>query len=110
VAKGTILEVVHHLEGCLKRQGLDITQVVLFGSQAKGVAKEESDIDIAIVSEDFRGKDIFQRADLTKEAEIDTIKKYLIPLDVITLTPEELQDESSLIAHLVRNGLPSQTT
>jgi len=65
---------------------LNIAQVVLFGPQAKGAAKEEG----------LSGEDNFQRAELTKENEIDAI----------TLTPEELNDESSLLAHFVRNGLP----
>jgi len=110
MAKRTIIEALHYLEGCLKRQGLNITQIVLFGSQARGAPQRGSDVDIAIISDDFQGKDIFQRAELTKEAEIETIKKYLVPLDIITLTPEELQDESSLIARFVRNGLPLQAT
>ena len=105
-----IIGALHYLEGCLKKQGLNITQIVLFGSQARGATKEGSDIDIAIISDDFQGKDIFQRAQLTKEAEIEARKKFLVPLDVITLTPEELQDESSLIARFVRNGLSLQAT
>ena len=34
----------------------NILSVVLFGSHSKGNATKESDIDLAIVSEDFRGK------------------------------------------------------
>ena len=32
---------------------------------------------------------------MTKEAEIKTLKKFMIPLDILTLTPEE--NETSLI-------------
>jgi len=35
-----------------------ITAIILFGSYAKGIENEESDIDIAIVSEDF--EDIYE--------------------------------------------------
>jgi hypothetical protein len=38
------------------------------------------------------GKDIFKRANMTKDAEIKTIKKFLIPLDIITLTSKEFKN------------------
>jgi hypothetical protein len=41
---------------------------------------------------------------LTKEAEITTIKKFMIPLDIITLTPGEFENEASLIAQYAENG------
>jgi predicted nucleotidyltransferase len=104
MAKSSVKESLSFLESCLKRQGLNISQIILFGSHSRGESTEESDIDVAIISEDFKGKNIFKRADLTKEAEIQTIKKYMIPLDIITLTPEELQDETSLLSDYVRNG------
>jgi hypothetical protein len=39
-----------------------------------------------------------------RNAEIETIKKYLIPLDVINMTPEELVKGTSLAAQFVSNG------
>jgi len=68
---------IKFLEGCLREKGVKITRIILFGSQITEKATEESDLDIVIISEDFKGKDIFKRAELTKEAEIMTIKKYL---------------------------------
>ena len=88
----------------LKGKGLNISKIILFGSQAKGESTEESDIDILIVSNDFQDKDIFERATLTKDAEIMTIKKFMIPLDIITMTQEEFESETSLIAEYVKEG------
>ncbi len=70
----------------------------------RGTATEESDIDIVIVSEDFKKKNIFKRANLTKDAEIRTIKKFMIPLDIITLTPEEYESRKSLSAEYAHQG------
>ena len=39
-----------------------------------------------------------------KEAEIATIRKFMVPLDIILLTPEELNSKSSLIAGYARAG------
>lgn len=104
MAEKTIVEAVKFLEKCLREKGLNISKMILFGSQAKGESTEESDIDVLIISNDFRGKDIFERATLTKYAEITTIKKFMIPLDIITMTPEELESETSLIADFVKEG------
>ena len=104
MAEKTVVEAIKFLEKCLKEKGLNISKIILFGSQAKGESTEESDIDILIVSNDFHDKDIFERAMLTKDAEIMTIKKFMIPLDIITMTPEELERETSLIAEYVKDG------
>jgi len=104
LAKRTINEVIRFLAKCLRDKGLNISKIIVFGSYAYGKATDESDIDIVIVSNDFKGKNIFERAELTKEAEIMTIKKFLISLDIITMTPEELEIGTSLIADYAKNG------
>jgi predicted nucleotidyltransferase len=50
-----------------------------FFDTAKGTATEESDIDIVVVSEDFKLENIFKRADMTKDAEIRKIRKFMAP-------------------------------
>jgi len=104
MAKRTIKEVINFLVRCLREKGLNISKIIVFGSYAYGKTTDESDIDIVIVSNDFKGKNIFERAELTKEAEIMTIKKFLISLDIITMTPEELEIGTSLISDYAKNG------
>ncbi len=97
-------EVVRFFSNCLKEKGLKISKLIVFGSQAKDTATEESDIDIVIVSENFRRKDIFKRGELTKDAEIRTIKKFMVPLDIITMTPEEYDNKTTLMAEYAHEG------
>ncbi len=97
-------EVVQFLSNCLKEKGLRVSKIIVFGSQAKGTATEESDIDIVIVSEDFKRKNIFKRADLTKDAEIRTIRKFMVPLDIITMTPDEYENKKTFIAEYAQEG------
>ncbi|MEW6327242.1 MAG: nucleotidyltransferase domain-containing protein [Thermodesulfobacteriota bacterium] len=103
MAKSRVTKVINFLESSL-REKLHISKIILFGSQARGKTTGESDIDILIVSEDFRNKDIFERVGLIKEAEIMTIKKFMIPLDIITMTPEEFESGTSLISDYAKNG------
>jgi len=104
MAKGIVLEAITFLEQQMEKSGLRIAKLILFGSQVTGQADDESDIDIVVLSEDFRNKDIFARALLIKDAEVLTIKKFMIPFDIITMTPEEFNSGSSLISGYAKEG------
>jgi len=101
MAQKKVIEAIKFLENCLIDSGLNISKIILFGSQAKGNQTEKSDVDIIIVSDDFKDRNIFEKANMTKEAEIKTIKNFLIPFDIITLTPEEY--ENSLFYEYKKN-------
>ena len=92
--KNTVITAINFFEKCLTDKGINISKIILFGSYANGTPDHESDIDLVIISNDFDGKNIFERANLTKEAEILTIRKYLIPLDIITLSNKEFETQS----------------
>ena len=92
MAKRKVVEAIKFFENSLIDSGLNISKIILFGSQAKKKQTEESDVDLIIISDDFKGKNIFERAEITKDAEINTIKKFLIPFDIITLTSEEFEN------------------
>ena len=104
MVKGKVNEAVRFFEKCLKEKGLKVSKIILFGSQVQGTTTEESDVDILIISEDFRGKDIFERARLTKDAEIRTLKKFMMPLDIVTLTVDEFERGTSLVVEYAKRG------
>ncbi|MCG7848351.1 MAG: nucleotidyltransferase domain-containing protein [ANME-2 cluster archaeon] len=87
----------------MKENRLNISKIILFGSQATETT-DNSDVDILIISDDFKNKDIFERARLTKDAEIKTIRKFMVPLDIITLTSEEFENETSPVAEFAKSG------
>ena len=100
-----VLEAVNFFSLQIRNSGIRINNLILFGSSSTGTSTPGSDIDIAIISDDFVNMDIFDRALLTKDAEIQTVKKFKVPLDVITLTTEEYQDQKSLTAGTLRKGI-----
>ena len=104
MAKSTTLAAVKFFEKQLKAQKVNVTKIILFGSQARGNASAESDVDIVLISKDFRNKGIFKRLALIKEAEIATIKKYMIPLDVVMMTPDEFASGTSLVSEYAKEG------
>jgi predicted nucleotidyltransferase len=70
-----------------------VSQIILFGSQAKKNARKESDIDLIIVSESFRKKRLFSRIDMVGDAVAQTIYHFRVPIDVLLKTPEEIDKE-----------------
>jgi len=96
--------VLDFLGTALRESGLEVEKLILFGSQAKGTAREDSDIEVAVVSPDFRDKGIFDRVDMTAKAGSATIMKFIVPLDLVMLTPEEYESRSSPIASFAHEG------
>ena len=74
----------------------------LYGSYARGNQNPDSDIDLIIISPDFEGKNIQARGKMTMISEIKTLRKFMVPMDVINLTPEEYK------ALVRRNMFPSK--
>ena len=105
-----IIEAVNLFKTNLESKGIRINDLILFGSSSSGTLNPGSDIDIAVISDDFSGMDIFKRALATKDAELITIRKYRIALDIITLTTAEYNDRNSLFYNNIRKGVPVLTT
>ncbi|MBI5886249.1 MAG: nucleotidyltransferase domain-containing protein [Deltaproteobacteria bacterium] len=104
MVENRIIEAINFMEKRLEKNGVNVSRIILFGSHATGAATAESDVDIIIVSADFEGKDMLERARMTKEAEISAIRKFMVSFDIITKTDAELANEDSLISEYAKNG------
>lgn len=56
MARRSIKPVLERFVQAVRAQGISVDRVILYGSQASGRQRLESDIDVAIISRDF-GKD-----------------------------------------------------
>jgi predicted nucleotidyltransferase len=92
--QATISEIIKYLKDLLIKNGLNVDSIALFGSALSGKMHEDSDIDLIIISVDFRNKDIFERSQMTMNPEVATLKRYKVPMDIINLTPEEYDDSN----------------
>jgi predicted nucleotidyltransferase len=104
MAEEKLLEVIDFFKNQLIYEGINISKIILFGSQAAGTASEDSDIDLVVVSEDFANKNIFEKIKLLNKADAKTIKKFMVPIDVILMSPKELENEYSIIAGYAKQG------
>lgn len=84
----------------LKEEKVSVTDAYLFGSYTKGTADNDSDIDIALISELFTG-------DRMKDREI--IRKSVIhssPLiEIIPFAVSDFTDDNPLAREIRRNGI-----
>lgn len=104
MAEQKLIETIEYFRNQLLLEGINISKIILFGSQALGTADSESDIDLIVVSEDFDGKNIFERIKLLNKADARTIKKFLVPLDVILMSEKDFESETSILASYARKG------
>ncbi len=77
------------------RKVVEVEEAYLFGSYARGDWLKLSDIDLIVVSKDFRDMRFTERLDLVNE--IAWKLRISPPLEVIPLTPEELARGGVLI-------------
>ena len=89
----------------LEKKKVSINKIVLFGSYLKSSFNKDSDIDIIIVSNDFRGKDIFERVELLSGIHREFVKTIKRPLDIMYYSDEEWDESRSLIINSAKvNG------
>jgi predicted nucleotidyltransferase len=71
--------------------------VILFGSYVNGVPHEDSDIDIAVIINDFRG-------DWLETASFLCGLSWEISFDIEPHLLDETQDRSGFVAHVIKTG------
>jgi hypothetical protein len=81
--------------------GVDVSQIILYGSYAKGKPKEYSDIDIAVVSPTFEKLDIFKRQEVLSVAH----HGFDEPIEPIGLTPNQIKEKRGLAREILVTGV-----
>ncbi len=96
----SILNIIQRYYNIVSRQNINIEKLYLFGSYAKGTADEDSDIDIAVISENFKGDRFLDR-------------RLLVPLrrgidrriEPVPFRPEDFKDYDPLVNEIIKNGM-----
>lgn len=71
----------------LRALGITPERVILYGSRAKGIPSEESDIDVVVISRDFAGQGLRERQEILGMAAV----RALEPVQALGYTPEEFE-------------------
>ncbi|HLB24692.1 MAG TPA: nucleotidyltransferase domain-containing protein [Nitrospirota bacterium] len=83
----------------LKKHRIAVDRAILFGSFAKGNYREDSDIDIAIVSKDFKGVRFYDREKL-----VPLRRNIDIRIEPIPFRPEDFNESDPLAAEVIATG------
>lgn len=95
------LNIVNEYVNLLKQKGVDVSKVILFGSYAKGTAKPESDIDVAIISSQF-GKNNLKEIMFLRRIALK-IDSHIEPLP---FSPKDMNDcYSTLVQEIIKYGI-----
>lgn len=94
--KGKILDFVDEL----KQHKIDIQKVFLYGSYAKGTQNEWSDIDVALVSEDFTGIRL-----VDKERMIKAISAVDFGISPLPYRPEDFDESDLFVKEIIKTGI-----
>ncbi len=98
--KAAVLEAISDFEKALKAENVKASKIILFGSYASDNYREDSDIDLVVISDDFKDKDYWQRIDILSSA----VYKVFKPIEAIAMTPQEWQSGKSMITDYAKNG------
>ncbi len=98
-SKASIINLIKKYIARLKENNISVEKVLLFGSYMQGTPREDSDIDIAVISSVFKGDRYSDR-------------RLIIPLrrgidsriEPIPFTPEDYAEGGMLIDEIKRTG------
>lgn len=89
-----IKETSSKLFNLLKEKNIPVKYLILFGSYSTGKNNKDSDIDYIIVSSIFRNKNIFEKAELSKDIDWALIEEFQLPFDIIYYSDIEWENKS----------------
>jgi len=98
--KKTVLAIISDFRKALESAGIRPDKLILFGSFATGGYREGSDIDIVVISQDFRNKNYWERIDVLASA----IYQIFEPIEAVAMTPDEWEAGESLIVDYAKDG------
>ena len=98
--KKAALDVLSRFRIAIESRGVRVGKLILFGSYATGANREESDIDVVVISEDFANKDYWERTEILS----DVIYEIFEPIEAVALTPEEWEKGELGIVECAKAG------
>lgn len=99
VTNDSAIQTVKSFAKEIKASGLGINRIILFGSFAAGVQREDSDMDVALVSPQFIGvgfKDI--------PLFVHILRKYFF-IQPKTFSTSEFNPENPFVEEIIRTGI-----
>jgi predicted nucleotidyltransferase len=84
----------------LRKLGITPERIVLFGSYRDGTPREDSDIDLLVISTDFASMNLRERLELLGVA----AGRVFEPIEALGYTPEEIEEEKGTFVEEILTG------
>ncbi|MBL8028972.1 MAG: nucleotidyltransferase domain-containing protein [Fibrobacteres bacterium] len=98
--KETAIKVIRRFRDSLERSSISVDSIELFGSFATDNYTENSDIDVAVISDSFTGLNHWQRI----EKMADALYEVFEPIEARALTIQEWNSGNSLTVQYAKSG------
>lgn len=98
--KRAAIETVDRFRASLEKRGIGVEKLVLYGSFARGTAREGSDIDVVVLSDDFAGMGYWERIDVLSDAIFDVFA----PVEAVAMTRQEWERGDSFVFDYAKDG------
>ncbi len=102
MGKNAVINTLRQFINELEAANIHVERLILYGSHAAGTAREDSDIDVVVISPGFADKSYWERIDILSEA----IYQVSAPIEATAFTPQEWRSGKSLIVDYARDGVP----
>ena len=99
--RNAAIDIVRNYASDIESHGIDLRTVILYGSFAKGTQHEWSDIDVALVADEFTGF-YFNDSNLFPYV---SIKKPYIRIETKTYPTEYFQQGDPFINEIIKTGI-----
>ena len=96
-----VLAIIKEFKDTLEAINIRVDQLILYGSHAAGSAREDSDIDLVVISSSFVDKSYWERINILSDA----IYEVFAPIEASAFTPDEWKSKKSLITEYAKNGV-----
>ena len=99
-----IINIIENFIRLLKEENIIIEKVILFGSYAKGTYRDDSDIDLAIISPNFKEEDCIENMTLL------LCKANILKADIQTIpfSVEEYNNPKGIMEEILNTGIELQ--
>ena len=102
MAKKEFIEAREIIQELFQEREINLHKIIIFGSQAKNKGNQDSDIDIIVVSKDFRNKDIFEKVEVTSGIHRELVNRLKKPVDIMYYSDKEWDKGYSIIINAAK--------
>ncbi|OGW51892.1 MAG: hypothetical protein A2Y81_06755 [Nitrospirae bacterium RBG_13_43_8] len=86
-----ITETIERFKQSLEEMGIEVKKIIIFGSYATRRARKHSDIDVVVISDDFKEMNLLKRLETIGLALAKA--KIMEPIEALGYTEEEYNSE-----------------